>query len=67
MLKKYHEIKWTIEARESFQQIKETLGESPILVIPNYDKEFLIFSFASMKIPLLLYYCKRMKKIKSIP
>jgi hypothetical protein len=23
------------------------LGESPVLVIPNYDKDFLVFSFSS--------------------
>jgi hypothetical protein len=44
MLKKNHEVKWTPEARESFQIIKEALGESPVLVSPNYDKDFFIFS-----------------------
>jgi hypothetical protein len=48
MLKKDHEVKWTVEAKESFQQIKMALGEAPVLIIPNYDKEFLIFSFASI-------------------
>jgi hypothetical protein len=47
MLKKNHEVKWTPEAREYFQIIKEALGESPVLVSPNYDKDFFIFSFAS--------------------
>jgi hypothetical protein len=47
MLKKNNEVKWNIEAKESFQTIKEALGESPVLVIPNYDKYFSMFSFAS--------------------
>jgi hypothetical protein len=47
MLKKDHEVKWTTEAKEYFQQIKEALGESPVLISLNYDKDFLIFSFAS--------------------
>jgi hypothetical protein len=47
MLKKDHEVKWTVEAKEYFQQIKEALGESPVLINPNYDKDFLIFSFSS--------------------
>jgi hypothetical protein len=47
MLKKDHEVKWTIEAKKSFQQIKEALGESLVLVSLNYDKDFLIFSFSS--------------------
>jgi hypothetical protein len=48
MLKKDHEVKWTVEAKESFQQIKMALGEAPVLISPNYDKEFLIFSFTSV-------------------
>jgi hypothetical protein len=47
MLKKDSEIKWTVESKNSFEQIKKSLGESPVLVSPDYDKPFLIFSFAS--------------------
>jgi hypothetical protein len=47
MLRKGHEIKWTSEPRESFVQIKKALTEAPVLVSPNYSKDFLIFSFAS--------------------
>jgi hypothetical protein len=46
MLKKDREVKWTTKSKEYFQRIKEALGESPVLVIPNYDKDFLVFSFA---------------------
>jgi hypothetical protein len=46
MLKKHHEIIWNAKSRASFQQIKEALGESSVPVIPNYDKDFLIFSFS---------------------
>jgi hypothetical protein len=47
MLRKDSEIKWTIEVCDSFDQIKKALIEALILVIPNYSKDFLIFSFAS--------------------
>jgi hypothetical protein len=47
MLKKGNEVKWTFEAREYFDQIKEALIEAPLLIIPDYSKDFLIFSFAS--------------------
>jgi hypothetical protein len=40
-------VKWTTEAREYFDQIKKALTESPLLINPDYSKEFLIFSFAS--------------------
>jgi hypothetical protein len=46
MLKKEDEVKWTTGDKEPFQQIKEALGESPVLVSPNYDKELFIFSFS---------------------
>jgi ribonuclease HI len=47
MLRKGNEIKWTSEARNSFNQIKKALTEAPVLISPDYSKEFLIFSFAS--------------------
>jgi hypothetical protein len=47
MLRKGNEVKWTTEPRESFVQIKRALIEAPVLISPNYSKDFLIFSFAS--------------------
>jgi ribonuclease HI len=47
MLKKDAEIKWIPEAKESFENIKQALIKAPVLIIPNYSKEFLIFSFSS--------------------
>jgi hypothetical protein len=40
-------VKWTVEFRNCFNQIKRALTEAPVLINPNYSKEFLIFSFAS--------------------
>jgi hypothetical protein len=47
MLKKDSEVKWMTEAKASFERIKKTIGEAPVLASPDYMKEFLIFSFAS--------------------
>jgi hypothetical protein len=47
MLKKENEVKWSSEDRFSFEQIKKSLGEAPVLVSLDYSKYFLIFSFAS--------------------
>jgi hypothetical protein len=47
MLMKGNELKWTAEPRKSFDQIKKALTEAPVLVSPDYSKDFLIFSFAS--------------------
>jgi hypothetical protein len=45
MLRKDSEIKWTVEARDYFDQIKKSLTEAPVLVSPDYSKDFLIFFF----------------------
>jgi hypothetical protein len=47
MLKMNNEVKWTVEAKASFERVKKSIGEAPLLVSPKYTKEFLIFSFAS--------------------
>jgi hypothetical protein len=47
MLRRGNEVKWTVEPRQSFIQIKRVLTEAPVLISPNYSKDFLIFSFTS--------------------
>ena len=47
MLRKHNEIKWTIEARKSFSNIKKSLTEALILISLDFTKDFQIFSFAS--------------------
>ena len=47
MLEKDVEIKWTDQARSSFEDIKKAIMEDPTLISPDYTKGFCIFSFAS--------------------
>jgi hypothetical protein len=47
MLKKYTKIKWTIESKHSFDQVKQALTQDPMFINPNYRKDFLLFSFSS--------------------
>jgi hypothetical protein len=47
MLKKENEVRWTPQSRHSFEKIKKSLTEAPMLISPDYSKDFLIFSFAS--------------------
>jgi hypothetical protein len=47
MLRKGNEVKWTVEAQNSFDQINQALNEATILISPDYSKEFMIFSFSS--------------------
>jgi hypothetical protein len=42
-----NEVKWTPEARTSFEKIKQALADAPILTSFDYSKEFLIFYFSS--------------------
>ena len=47
MLGKDKEIKWTHEAKKSFEDIKKAIFEARVLASPDFSKDFLIFSFAS--------------------
>ena len=47
MMKKDHAIKWKTNARIYFRDIKQAITEAPILVSPDFRKDFLIFYYAS--------------------
>lgn len=47
MLKKDSKVKWTVEAKQAFEEIKMALTRTPFLTSPKFDRDFIIFSFAS--------------------
>jgi hypothetical protein len=47
MIKKDSKFKWTKERKEGFDIIKEAIVETPTLQSSNFDKEFIIYTFAS--------------------
>ena len=47
MKKKDFDFKWTKERREAFEKIKEAKAEAPTLWSPNFDNEFILYTFAS--------------------
>ena len=47
MLRKDSSIDWTVEAKQSFEEIKMALTKTPVLTSPKFDRDFIIFSFAS--------------------
>ena len=47
MLKKDSKVNWTIEAKKAFEEIKIALTKTPVLTSPKFDRDFIIFSFAS--------------------
>eukprot|EP00253_Pinus_taeda_P026182 PITA_26182 len=47
MLKKDSKVKWTMETKQALEEIKKALTQTLVLTSPNFDKDFIIFSFAS--------------------
>jgi hypothetical protein len=47
MLRKNSEVRWNEESKHSFNVIKEAVMTAPVLISPDFAKEFYIFSFAS--------------------
>jgi ribonuclease HI len=56
MLKKDAKIKWNTEAKQSFEQVKHALTQAPVLISPDYSKDFYLFSFASVSL-CMLFMC----------
>jgi hypothetical protein len=49
MTKKEHpeKLRWNDESRQSFEMLKKMICESPVLCMPDYDKEFILRTDAS--------------------
>ena len=47
MLKKDSTVKWSEEDIKSFNLVKFSLSDAPVLISPEYTQDFIIFSFAS--------------------
>ena len=47
MIRKDRDVKWTPEAKLSFEKIKQALTKAPVLVRPDFSKDFITFPFAS--------------------
>jgi hypothetical protein len=47
MLRKGNDIKWNMEAKNYFEYINGALTKSPMLSIPYFMKDFILYSFTS--------------------
>lgn len=66
MLKKHLEIKWNIEAKQSFDLVKQALTKAPVLITPYFTKDFIIFSFASEHTIIAVLLQKTMKVLSNL-
>ena len=46
MIKKDSNFKWTKERKEAFEKIKEAIAKAPTLQSPNFNNEFILYTFA---------------------
>eukprot|EP00253_Pinus_taeda_P036277 PITA_36277 len=47
MLKKDTKVRWSLKAKQAFESIKVALTQTHVLTSPQFDRDFIIFSFAS--------------------
>jgi hypothetical protein len=47
LLRKDVTFKWDNDSLRSFEDIKEAITMTPVLVSPDYSRDFIIFSFTS--------------------
>ena len=45
MIKKDFNFKWTNERREVSEKIKEAIAKAPTLWIPNFNNEFILYTY----------------------
>ena len=46
MLRKGSEIKWSLEAKKSLEEIRDALEKALVLISVDFEKDFQIYSFA---------------------
>lgn len=47
MMKGKSAFHWNSEGRATFNEIKDAIAHAPVLVCPNYTKQFIVYSYAS--------------------
>jgi hypothetical protein len=60
MIRKDTLFKWNTIEKYAFNSIKQAIIQAPSLLSPNYDKEFILYTFAYEKSYADLCYHKKM-------
>jgi hypothetical protein len=61
LLKKDQKFEWTPDIQKSFTEIKHAITTSHVLVSPDFDKEFILYSFTFIRNHCLHPYSKKTK------
>jgi hypothetical protein len=64
IIRKENEVKWVVESRNYFDQIKKAFTEAPMLINLEYSKGFLIFSFASSDTLAIVFLQKNIEGLE---
>lgn len=58
-------FKWTHEGKKAFHQMKEAMENTPVLVCPDYTKEFIMYSYALYHTHLAILMHKNNEGVES--
>jgi hypothetical protein len=47
LLKKEQRFEWTTNTQEAFNNIKGEITTTPVLISPDFQRDFIIYSFAT--------------------
>ncbi|KAH9289680.1 hypothetical protein KI387_033797, partial [Taxus chinensis] len=41
-------FKWTVEGKESFENIKHAISQAPTVINPDFSKDFMLYDFGGL-------------------
>jgi hypothetical protein len=65
-LKKDQKFEWTPDIQKDFTEIKHAITTSPVLVSPDFDKEFILYSFTSEE-TIASILTQKNEKVEELP
>jgi hypothetical protein len=62
LLKKDYTFEWTLETQMAFSNIKKAIITAPVLVSVDFNKDFILYSFASKETIACYIYLEKSKR-----
>jgi hypothetical protein len=66
LLKRDQSFEWTIDTQEPFNNIKREISIAPVLISPDFQRDFIIYSFAT-KMVVAFIFTQRNTKGEELP